>query len=269
MEEEAYAGTTEPGASGGTAAGPPEALAQYLAEIESLNARLQEANEALLLSNVRQHELTERAELMNARLRRAMQESHHRIKNNLQVITALVEMQLGAAGETAAEYLRRLHQHIRILASIHDLLTQQAKNTDKVDYIGTQAVLGKLLPMLQQTSGGKRLTTEIADVLLPVDKAASLCLLISECVSNAIKHGKKEIEITFRAEDNRARLEICDDGDGFAPDFDPRKAARTGLSLIDSTARIDLRGEVRYENHSEGGRVAITFPLNRADTVEL
>ncbi len=240
-----------------------DAHGEHRAEVEALNARLQQTNEALTLSNVRQHEETERAELLNARLYRAMQESHHRIKNNLQVISALVEIQIGETGEAAGDaYLKRIYQHIRTLASIHDLLTQQAKHTGEANDVGTRAVLGRLIPMLEETSGGRRIKAEIADARLSVNKAASLCLLVSECVSNAIKHSKGEIEITLRLEGGRAQLEICDDGSGFPSDFDWRKAANTGLSLIDGTARHDLRGEARYENHANGGgRVAITFPV--------
>ena len=240
-----------------------EARLIHQAEIEAINTRLQQTNEALTLATVRQHELTETAEILNARLRRAMQESHHRIKNNLQVISALVEMQMGEVGVSLSdEHLKRINQHIRALASIHDLLTQQAKDNTGVDALGTGEILGRLIPMLQEASSGRRIKAEIADILLPAEKAASLSLLISECVSNAIKHSKGGIEITLRLADGKARLEVCDEGGGFPPDFDPRKAANTGLSLIDGTARHDLRGEARYDNHSGGGgRVTIIFPV--------
>ena len=231
-------------------------------EIEGLNTRLQETNEALTLSTVRQHELTEQAELLNARLRRAMQESHHRIKNNLQVVSSLLEMRIGDTGETECdEHLKNLQKHIRALTNIHDLLTHQEKDSADADTLSTRAMLGWLIPMLQETSGGRHIKAEIADALFPMPKAVSLSLLVSECVSNAIKHSKGEIEIAFRVENGDACLEVCDDGAGFPPGFDWRKAANTGLSLIDATARHDLRGEVRYENHAGGGRVCITFPV--------
>ena len=247
-----------------------EARVEHIEEIESLNVRLLHSieagrvtNEALLISGVRQHELTERAELLNVRLQRAMQESHHRIKNNLQVVSALVEMQMGEIKATFSDdHLKRINQHIRALASIHDLLTQQAKDDAEVNYLGMRKVLGRLISMLQETSNGRRIRAEITDILLPTDKASSLSLLVSECISNAIKHAKGDVEVTLHIEGNTAYLEVCDDGKGFASDFDPHEAAHTGLSLIDSTARHDLRGEVRYDNHiGGGGRVSIIFPV--------
>ena len=221
-------------------------------------------NEALILSGMRQHELTEIADLLNARLKRAMQESHHRIKNNLQVVAALVELQTSEAGaDDRGDYLRRISRHIHVLASIHDLLTQQAREDDAgFDSLSARAGLERLLSLLQETSGVRRIRAEIADVRLPTQQVASLALVVSECVSNAIKHAAGDIEVTLRQEGSRARLEISDGGNGFPPDFDSGQASKTGLFLIDGIAEFDLRGEVRYMTLPEGGgRVAITFPL--------
>ncbi len=243
---------------------------ERMAEIEALNSRMQRTienasaiNEKLILSDIRQHEMTEIAESLNARLHRSMQESHHRIKNNLQVVSALVEIQMGEAGVTTGdEHLHRINQHINALATIHDLLTQQVMNNADGDYLSTSVLLGRLIPMLQATSGGRSITVEIADVLLSAEKVAALSLLVSECISNAVKHSKGNVEVTLRVDGDRAHLEVCDDGDGFAPGFDWNASAHTGLCLIDSTARHDLRGDVCYDNHSGGGgRVTITFPI--------
>jgi two-component sensor histidine kinase len=234
-----------------------------LAEIESLYDRLRQTNEALVISVVRQHELTETAELLNVRLHRAMREAHHRIKNNLQVVAALVELQMDEAGPSAdLEHLKRIRQHVRALASVHDLLTNQVQNDVESSSLSTKAMLERLIPMLQETSGGRHITADIADIALSTEKATALSLLVSECVSNAIKHSWGTVDITLHVEGAQASLEVCDNGKGFAPDFDPKKAAHTGLSLIDSTARHDLRGEVRYDNHpGGGGRVTVRFPI--------
>ena len=247
-----------------------ETKLESLGLIDSLNARLQETvnesramNERLILSDVRQHELTEAAELLNVRLYRAMQESNHRIKNNLQVISALVELESGENDAASGiERLRRISQHIHVLASIYDLLTQRAKENSESDHFDATAILGNLIPMLQITSGGRIIKTEIADISLPANILATLAFLVSECVSNAIKHSSGSIEVTFRAKEGRAYLEVCDDGKGFPPDFNWKIAANTGMSLIDSLTRYDLQGEVRYDNHpGGGGRVVIDFPI--------
>ena len=248
-----------------------ETRASHHAESEALNELLQAnakevlaLNEALILSGMRQRELTGIADLLNARLKRAMQESHHRIKNNLQVVAALVELQMSEAGASdRGERLRRISRHIHVLASIHDLLTQQAREEDTgFDSLSARAGLERLLSLLQETSGVRRIRSDIADLWLPTQQVASLALIVSECVSNAIKHASGDIGVRLYQEGSRARLEVSDGGNGFPPDFDSSRASKTGLFLIDGIAEYDLRGEVQYMPLAEGGgRVTVTFPL--------
>jgi PAS domain S-box-containing protein len=212
-------------------------------------------------------------EALNSRLQRAMQETHHRIKNNLQVIAALVEMQ-GAANASPGEMtLRRINTHITALATIHDLLTQQAKGDADLNDLDAGAMLNSLIPMLQDMAEGRRIRSAAETVTLPVQQAAALALLVNELVSNAIKHAAGDIEITLSLPEESlsdrshpsVRLEVCDYGPGFPHDFDPHKAANTGLELIDGTVRWDLKGEVRYQNGTQGGGcVVVTFPLPSA-----
>ncbi len=220
---------------------------------------------------LRQHQVE--IETLNARLQRAIQETHHRVKNNLQVIAALVEIN-GYGTEPASERsLRRINTHVRALATIHELLTHQAKGDAYLNDINVRAMLARLIPILQTIAEGRRIRYEADVIPLPVQQSAALALLVNELVSNAIKHGEGDVTITLRLFEehnlNReqqgarwVRLEVCDEGSGFPEDFDPRKAANTGLELIDSTGRWDLRGEVSYENRTEGGaRVVVAFPV--------
>ena len=94
---------------------------------------------------------------LNSRLQRAVAESHHRIKNNLQMLSALVEMQTPESGETvsAAEF-RRIGQHIRALASLHDTLTLESKVSADQDVLSLKASLEKLVLMLGATAGSRK-----------------------------------------------------------------------------------------------------------------
>jgi PAS domain S-box-containing protein len=198
-------------------------------------------------------------ETLNARLLRSLRETHHRVKNNLQVIAALVEVQDEYALTPA---LQRIKHHAHALASIHDMLTQQVKEDAELTQVPVADVMARLVPSLEHVSGGRKITTDVENFLIDIQKAASLALLVNECVSNAIKHSSGSIDISLRIVEGRAYLTICDDGTGFPPDFDPRIAANTGLELIDSAARWDLRGDVRFENAPAGGGcVVCTFPI--------
>jgi two-component system, sensor histidine kinase PdtaS len=206
---------------------------------------------------------------LNTQLQRMMRETHHRVKNNLQIITALVEMQTATDHETVpADELKRIALHVRTLAHLHDLLTDVATEKADLELVSVSALFKKLAPMLQATLGPHRLTIDITDALLPTKQSSSFALLVNEIVSNAAKHGRGDIEIKFVVEDGTARLEVCDDGPGFAEGFDPIVAAHTGMDLIDTTARWDLGGEVRYDNRPQGGaRVTVTFPIIQSAVV--
>jgi two-component sensor histidine kinase len=86
-------------------------------------------------------------------------------------------------------------------------------------------------------------------------------VLVNELVSNALKHGQGEIEVSLAVVNNRVKLAVCDEGPGFSASFDPNKTRNTGLELIESVGRYDLLGSVVYENRPQGGaRVVVEFP---------
>jgi PAS domain S-box-containing protein len=207
----------------------------------------------------RQDEIEE----LNRRLKRAMTETHHRVKNNLQIIAAMVDMRLMDNPETLQpEDLRRIGDHTRTLAAMHDLLTQESKEEGDAHFLSAREVLQKLVYLLQQGAGDRTFTTRFDDARLTARQSTSLALLVSELVSNAIKHGSGEVEVSFRTAGNTGVLEVRDDGPGFPSDFDVQSRANTGLELVENLSRWDLDSEVFYENREEGGaRVIVKIPL--------
>ncbi len=209
-------------------------------------------------------------EALNARLRRAMAETHHRVKNNLQTIAAMVDMQaMEEDSPPGIEDLHRLTRQIRALATVHDILTEEAVSDGLADSISSAAILDKLLAMLHEAVPGRLIRAKIADTRLSARQGNSLALLVNELLANAIKHGKQHFSVLFTVADETARLEVADDGPGFAPDFDPKIAANTGLELVENMARWDLGGETRYETRPKGGGlVTVTFPLQERPYME-
>ncbi len=202
---------------------------------------------------------------LNAHLKQLMTETHHRVKNNLQIVAAMIEMQtLEHKGSRTVplEEFERLKSHVSTLAIVHDLLTQSLKETEDAQRISIKAVLDRLLPMLQQTAWKQTVRFEIEEVEIPSKQCVSLALVINELVTNALKHGKGAAEVTFAVQDEQAVLEVCDDGPGFPAEFDPITSANTGLELVESLVRTDLVGRACYENRTwGGGRVRVTFAL--------
>lgn len=209
----------------------------------------------------------ERILILNEQLQRAMTETHHRVKNNLQLISAMIDIRLMDDEESyPAEEFRRLGNSVRTLAIVHDLLTHEAKKNGQTQVMSSKSVLEKLLTLMAATAGNCSLHYSIEDISLFSRDSASLALVTNELVSNAIKHGRGQVRTRFAVNDDVATLEVCDDGPGFPAHFEPLKAANTGLELVENLSRLDLHGSVRYETGPEGGgRVIVTMPLPPQD----
>lgn len=201
---------------------------------------------------------------LNARLREAMKETHHRVKNSLQMIAAMIDLRLmDSAPLVPASELRQLGLHINSLAVVHELLTEQARQDGMGDYLAAKELLERLLPVLEALAGSRRLRFDIEDVRLSARQANALPLVTNELVSNALKHGEGDVSVTLKIEGNEAILTVTDDGPGFPPDFDPRRAAHTGLELVERLSRWDLSGAIRYGTHVSGGAaVILALPID-------
>jgi PAS domain S-box-containing protein len=203
---------------------------------------------------------------LNDHLKRAMMETDHRVKNNLQIIAAMIDMQAwehqGAQTIPLSEF-ERLKSHVSTLAIAHDLLTKGMKVTEGSHGLSTREVLDKLTPMLQQSAFNHTLRFDIADVEISAKQCTSLALIVNELVSNGLKHGNSEVTVSFRVDDDCAVLEVVDDGPGFPADFNPRTAANTGLELVESLVRTDLAGQSQYRTlPAGGGCVRVSFNLS-------
>lgn len=239
-------------------------------EQEALEQRVQERTAELGAANSVKDELIQREHIsqekiyaLNEHLQRAMIETHHRVKNNLQVIAALIDILVMDGRETLSiAEVERLGLHIRTLATIHDLLTNQAKVDPAARFISAKAVLERLLNTTQATIGKSALRFRIEEAQLETSQCTSLALVVNELISNALKHGHDGVEVTFSVRGERGWLQVSNTGPGFPEGFDPAQTAGTGLELVENLTRHDLRGETYYDNPAEGGaRVTVSFPL--------
>ena len=201
---------------------------------------------------------------LNSRLQRAITETNHRVKNNLQLVSAFIDMNRQSPHDSmSGEELDRLSQNVRALGVIHDILTQQSRADSGVDRLSTKAVLEQVTALMAGTLPNRRLSVDADEIWLPGRRATALALLVNELVANSVKHGRGDIDVTLRQEGEAVVLEVCNEGAGFAADFDPVAAAHTGLELIEDIVRFDLSGRISYHNREEGGaRVVVVLPVN-------
>lgn len=199
---------------------------------------------------------------LNQRLQRSMAETHHRVKNNLQVIAALVEVREMGDGVDAADELKRISHHIRSLATIHDLLTAQVKQGDASDQLSVKELLEALAPHLQALLGGRCLWFDVEQARIPSRQGTSLAVLVNELVNNSVKHGAGEIGVSLSVRNDCAVLRVYDEGPGFPEGFDPAVSHSTGLQLVESISRHDLMGSMSCRNREEGGaEIVVEFPI--------
>jgi PAS domain S-box-containing protein len=220
-------------------------------------------NQTLLLSGLRQQELTAEAETGIERLQRFMRETDHRAKNNLQIIVALLDMHMMENAESVCVgVLEQMRLHIQTVAAFHDLLTHLVKDESSESIVSATVMLTKLMPMWQKIVGAERFRWSAENnLLLSVKKGMSLALLINEAVTNAVKHGGKEVELRLVGNGNSATLTVSDNGPGFPPAFDPSTSAHFGLEFVESVVRLELNGQLTYANSPGGACITVTFPV--------
>jgi PAS domain S-box-containing protein len=193
-----------------------------------------------------------------------LKEIHHRVKNNLQIISSLLNLQSAHIRDPRAlEVFKEGQGRVRSMALIHEKLYQSADlaRVDFSEYIRNLAAY--LFRSYEVNAGAVTLNVEAEDVLLGVDTAIPCGLIINELVSNSLKHAfpgatRGAINITLRP-DGGERLTLCvsDDGVGLPEGFDLLDTPSLGLQLVNTLAR-QLGGEVEVGDGA-GARFSITF----------
>jgi PAS domain S-box-containing protein len=216
-------------------------------------------NQQLVLSAVAQMDLMESSEVERARLTAALRETNHRIKNSLQMVSALID--IAKVDDTHNPELERVRTHVGALVRIHDLITRTPQPHMDTVSLPAAELLDNLLCALEVTMNRGHLFVDVDVVSLPAKKATAIALIVNECVMNAAKHGAGDVYVSLNESGGTATLRVYDTGTGFPAGFDPVASANTGLELIQRAAEWDLGGQAAFDNAPGGGaRITINFP---------
>ena len=209
--------------------------------------------------------------LLNERLQLAMTETHHRVKNSLQTVSALLAMQIRGEKSISPQEGRELISHVRGIGVLHDLLTEECVQSKLGEIVQAKRVVEKMVPLLKQSAGARTINFQIEDGSIDVRQASSLAVILNELVSNAIKHGGSNIDVLLLRHDRHLVLQVKDDGVGFAYDFDPTVQANTGLRLIHRLSQSDFDSIPSFDRNGTkgGGCVTIQLPTMPSDALEL
>ena len=192
-----------------------------------------------------------------------LKEVHHRVKNNLQVISSLLNLEAGrVTQEEALTALRASQSRLRSIALFHESI-YQSRDLSRPD-------IGKYMDDLLRgirsayTTTGRRVTVEAMtdDVALDADQVIPLGLITNELVSNAYKHafpeGQGRIEVALRARGAEIELVVSDDGIGLPEDLDISNTSTLGLQLVHTLAD-QIGGRVTMERSERGSVISVSF----------
>ena len=193
-----------------------------------------------------------------------LKEIHHRVKNNLQIIISLLNLQTGyIKDEVTLKAVKDGQSRVRSMALVHEKFYQ----SDELSEIDFAEYIEKLCHYLYQSYGDKtdRIDVQIKGdkIGLDMDTAMPCGLLVNEIVSNAYKYAfpdqeKGTILIEFKKSNGKMTLFIHDNGIGFPIEYDLEKSESLGMQLIQAlTSQLDGELKVSREN---GTTFEVSFP---------
>lgn len=227
-----------------------ERVAQYLAPV--LHARLQrDAHERALATALAAKEVL-------------LREVHHRVKNNLQVISSLLNMQAETLPAEAHCRLDDSQRRVRSMALVHEQLycREQSDQLDFADY--ATSLTSDLRIAYGIDSSIVSLRLDLEPVLLHVDQAIPCALILNELVTNSLKYAfperrDGEILVALHRLDNQVTLRIADNGVGLPPGFDWRQSNSLGLRIVHILTR-QLSGTLDSRS-GHGADFSLTFAI--------
>jgi two-component sensor histidine kinase len=193
-----------------------------------------------------------------------LKEVHHRVKNNLQVISSLLNLQASELHDPAMiRVLRDSQTRVRSMALIHE----QLYRSDDLAHIDFADYTNELVDHLNRTLGSRseriQLSLDIRPLRLSLDLAIPCGMIVNELVCNALEHAfpenlSGEIRVTFRRDDDTYRLTVADTGVGMRGSLSSKQATTMGLKVVQALTR-QIHGQLEHE--CQGGSVfTVSFP---------
>ena len=193
-----------------------------------------------------------------------LKEIHHRVKNNLQLISSMMRLQSGTIEDPAMLHVFRESQdRVKTMARIHEEL-YKSKDLARIDF--EKYARGLATNLVRSFGSGINLAVDIKDVYFGIDTAIPCGLIINELVSNCLKYAfpagsQGIIEIALQpCGGDQFSLTVRDNGIGFPADLDFQKTKSLGLQLVNTLAR-QLKGTIQLDRDS-GAAFSITFAAN-------
>lgn len=205
---------------------------------------------------------------INASLREKeslLKEIHHRVKNNLQITSALLSLQADTVQDAESkELFVESENRIKSLALVHEKL-YQSNNLSQIDiaeYVESLVPSMMRSYSLNSVHNAIELKLDVDKLFLGIERAIPFGLILNELISNSIKHAfpggrSGTIEVTLKARDSTCELQVSDNGVGIPQDFDVHATKTLGLHLVNSLV-YQLGGTVELQR-GNGTRFSVRF----------
>ena len=200
-----------------------------------------------------------------------IREIHHRVKNNLQTVAALLRLQARRIDVPAARVaLAEAERRVGSIAIVHETLSRTPD-----EYVAFDDIADRLAVMVTDVAGvGGGVTVRRAGSfgVLPAEVATPLAMALTELLQNAVEHGFGDgteaafrsgaVDVTASRAAGRLRVEVADDGAGLPAGFDPETSGRLGLQIVRTLVVGELAGTLEIGPRPRGGtRAVVDLPL--------
>lgn len=202
-----------------------------------------------------------------------LREVHHRVKNNLQIISSILHLAIRNTSSTdARSALNESRFRIHSIAKVHQSLYEhdQLRGIQLAQYI--ENLVEELKNFITTEPDEVRVHYDLDETIQSkVSLAIPSGLAVTELVTNAFKyasdngHGRPELHVVLeRDSEEELKVVIQDNGPGYPEDFDPETGSELGLSLVRKLVKDQLDGQVTFEN-DKGAKATLIIPFSESD----
>ena len=198
-----------------------------------------------------------------------LQEIHHRVKNNMQVISSLLTLQSNNITDNQIkEILRESQGRVYAMSAVHETL-HRSENMSEIDL---KTYLSKITTSIFQTYSVNHtrvtLKNDIENLPISINQAYPLGLVINELISNSLKYAfpvdrNGEISVSMHRRDQELEMVIKDDGVGIADELDWKNTNTLGLKLVQTLVENQLDGSIEQESQN-GTKFTIKFNIENS-----
>jgi len=196
-----------------------------------------------------------------------IREIHHRVKNNLQTVAALLRLQARRIDNAEAKSaLEEAVRRVGSIAIVHEMLSQAVEEDVEFDEIADR--LARMVTDVSGVGGTVRVTRTGSFGVLASETATALAMVLTEALQNAVEHGYQpgdtgKIVVDARRLVGRLHVNVTDDGRGLPDGFDLDSSTNLGLSIVRTLVESELDGQLEVSSQTgRGTRVGVDLPID-------